>query len=257
MLKCLKYELYKITHSLTTIIVFAILSLYNVVWACIGGDFGCGLELLKQYYGSSMLITVVLFSLFLCCPDYRSRYVKNIYMQTNKFAFIMAKFICALLFIITQIALTLGVSAIIFAAKKIKWYECFVMNGKADNTVDGYIGMLALIFYSYVAAAMISIFFGTITRYEFICIPIAIIFIVFVEPELPVGLNALVRKITGGPNKFDCSNLFLYGILSELQGTTSSAYKGAVKTCAIVMPAVYMVLSYLLAVLVAKKQKVK
>lgn len=195
MFKCLKYELYKLTHSLTTIIVFAFLSLYNVVWAVVGTDYMCGIELMQQYYGSAMLISVVLFSLFICCPEYRSRYVKNVYMQTNKFASVTAKFICALLFIISQIILTLIASAILFGAKRIKWYEPTITDGKKINTV--------------------------------------------------------------GKNEFDFFNLFIYGILQNLQGARPHEYKGVIKTCAIVVPGVYTVISYLLAVLTVKRQKVK
>ena len=257
MFKCLKYELYKLTHSLTTIIVFAFLSLYNVVWAVVGTDYECGLELMKQYYGSAMLISVVLFSLFICCPEYRSRYVKNVYMQTNKFASVMAKFICALLFIISQIILTLIASAILFGAKRIKWYEPTITDGKKINTVGGYMGMFALMFYCFAAAAMMSIFFGSLTRYEFICIPIAIIYVAFIAGMLPVGFNSLARKITGGKNEFDFFNLFIYGILQNLQSTRPHEYKGVIKTCAIIVPGVYTVISYLLAVLTVKRQKVK
>ena len=195
MFKCLKYELYKLTHSLTTIIVFAFLSLYNVVWAVVDTDYMCGIELMQQYYGSAMPISVVLFSLFICCPEYRSRYVKNVYMQTNKFASVTAKFICALLFIISQIILTLIAFAILFGAKRIKWYEPTITDGKKINTV--------------------------------------------------------------GKNKFDFFNLFIYGILQNLQGTRPHEYKGVIKTCAIVVPGVYTVISYLLAVLTVKRQKVK
>ncbi len=257
MFKCLKYELYKLTHSLTTVIVFAFLSVYNLVWSLLGTDYMCGLEHMQQYYGNAMLISVVVFSLFICCPEYRCRYVKNMYMQTNKFASVMAKFICALLFIISQIILTLIAFAILFAAKRIKWYEPTIMDGKKINTVGGYMGMFALMFYCFVAAAMMSVFFGSLTRYEFICIPIAIIYVAFIVITLPDGFNSLARQITNGKNKFDFFNVFIYGILQNLQGTSPHEYKGVVKTCAIVVPGVYTVISYLLAVLTVKKQKVK
>ncbi len=166
-----------------------------MVWAVVGTDYMCGIELMQQYYGSAMPIGVVLFSLFICCPEYRSRYVKNVYMQTNKFASVTAKFICALLFIISQIILTLIIFAILFGAKRIKWYEPTVTDGKKINT--------------------------------------------------------------GGKNEFDFFNLFIYGILQNLQGTRPHEYKGVIKTCAIVVPGVYTVISYLLAVLTVKRQKVK
>lgn len=178
-------------------------------------------------------------------------------MQTNKFASVMAKFICALLFIISQIILTLIASAILFGAKGIRWYEPTITDGKKINTVGGYMGMFALMFYCFAAAAMMSIFFGLLTRYEFICIPIAIIYVAFIVITLPEGFNSLARKITGGKNEFDFFNLFIYGILQNLQGTRPHEYKGIIKTCAIVVPGVYTVISYLLAVLTVKKQKVK
>lgn len=100
MLRQLKFDYYKIKNNLVIKLMFIIAFVFQFVLAytCFNGSGKSVFNAMFTMSAEVAFLIIPIISVLICSKDFSSQYIKNIYSETNKFCYVLSKFIYISLF---------------------------------------------------------------------------------------------------------------------------------------------------------------